>query len=232
MAVAALSASAQPTWTDIMNHTGYTTMASGVYWEFSNQDTNNYNEVTQTDIASLPNSPNLGVPRDSIGNPVTAGGNDPVCTSQPSYWTTSPPYYRVPQQRIESYYGAGVKGVGFLGTFGAGSVGTFYSGSYLFESVYFHEQSCYFGGREFGFFYDAYNGDIYAYWEVNANCGSSYCTAGTDSNCSTCTSGTDYQQNVSLGSSLVDYGAVPASPLARFHVTPFQTVRAVFPHTA
>src|SRR5262245_33434664 len=31
---------------------------------------------------------------------------------------------------------------------------------------------------------------------------------------------------------LVDYGAVPTSLPARFHVTPFQTVHAAFPHTA
>jgi hypothetical protein len=44
--------------------------------------------------------------------------------------------------------------------------------------------------------------------------------------------GGTYHANYLFVASLVDYGAVSARGLTRFHVTPFQTVRAVFPHTA
>ena len=192
------SASAQPSWTDIMNYSGFTSAASGIYWEFSDQNANGYTKVSQTYLATYPN---MGVPRDGYGNTVSSGGYDPDCTTQPSYATISPPYMRSPQQAMASYAATGIKGVGFLGTFGAGTMGAFGSGSYLFEAIYFHEQACYYGGREYGFFYDAYDGNVYAYWEVNANCASSYCTGGTDSNSSSTSSGADYQQVVSLGSS-------------------------------
>jgi hypothetical protein len=44
---------------------------------------------------------------------------------------------------------------------------------------------------------------------------------------------TDPPQNRAPSSeSLVDYGAVSTLRSTRFHRTPFQTVRAVFPHTA
>lgn len=186
----------QPVWTDVMNTVGTQTMASGVYWEYSNLDTNGYSAVAETSLAS---HSTFGVPRDGSGNPVSSGGDDPVCTSAPSYWTTSPPYYRFPQQRMESYVGTGIKGFGILGTFQAGSIGSFGSGSYLYESAYFHERGCYFGGREYGFFYDAYNGTAYAYWEVNANCGTSNCSAPSDRNCTGCTSTADVAHDVSVG---------------------------------
>lgn len=199
LVLACVCASAQPVWTDIMNATRYTTAASGTYWEFSALDLNGYRQVPKTNIASYSV---MGVPRSNTGTAVAAGGNDPFCTVKPSYWTTKPPYYRNPQQRIQSYQALGIKGVGFFGTFEEGFLGTFATGSYLIQSVYFSEQQCYFGGREFGFWYDAYSGNVYAYWEINANCGASYCTGPTDANCTGCTSGVDIAHNVPIGSFL------------------------------
>lgn len=221
--LACVGASAQPTWTDIMNYTGYSNEASGVYWEFSGADTcyasppaafsgECYTVTYNTNIAST-NSGTLNYPVDSGGNPETTGSVDPVCsTAVPSYWSytgnsaqngVSYAVNRVPQQQLTSYYGpssGSYLGVGFLGTFGSGSAGTM-NGD-LVEAVYFHERACFFGGREYGFYYDRYNNSVYAYWEVNANCqygGGNYCTSHSDVGCdNTCTT-TDTQHAVSLG---------------------------------
>lgn len=196
LAVLSVSAFAQPVWTDVMNHAGQTNALSGTYWEFSSLDPSGYQKVPSTDIAAYSV---MSVPRNGSGVAVSAGGNDPVCTVKPSYWTTNPPYYRPPQQRMESYQAGGIKGVGFLGNFQAGTIGTFVPGSYLIEATYFHEQACYTGGREYGWWYDSYNGVVYAYWEVNANCGASYCTAPSDANCTGCKSGIDVADNEPIG---------------------------------
>lgn len=190
--LAAWSCFAQPVWTDIMNQTGQTNALSGVYWEFNN----GFRTVPKTSIATFSV---MSVPRSNVGTPVVAGGNDPSCTVQPSYWSTKPPYYRNPQQRLESYQMTGVKGVGFLGNFQSGTLGNFGTGSYLIQTVYFHEQGCYQGGREFGIWFDEYNQTMYAYWEVNANCGAAYCTAPSDSNCTGCKSGVDAAHNEPIG---------------------------------
>lgn len=195
LACAVLPLGAQPVWTDVMNLTGYTNAASATYWEFSNGDPKNYQQTAKTNIAAYST---LGIPRNA-GVLATSGGNDPTCTVKPSYWTTKPPYFRNPQQRLQSYFANGIKGVGFLGTFEGGFLGTFATNSYLIQTVYFSEQGCYFGGREMGFWYNQYDGLVYAYWEINANCGGSYCTGPSDANCTNCTSGVDIAHNVPIG---------------------------------
>jgi hypothetical protein len=141
-----------------MNMSGYSSMASGTFWEFSNQDSGGYVRVTNTDIGVYPN---LSIPGLGAGNPATGGGYDPVCNRTVG----------TPTQYLESNYGTGVKGVGFLGTFGGQSIpgGSFGTGAYLFEAVFFHEQVCYNGGREYGFFYDPYGNGVWVYWGTNEN---------------------------------------------------------------
>ena len=160
LVVTAGVASAQPVWTDIMNQTGQSSMASGTFWQFSNISGNADKQVTNTDIAV---NPNMSIPGLSSGSPATGGGFQSVCSRTVSS----------PTQYMESNQGTGVKGVGFLGTFGGESIpgGNFGTGSSLFEAVFFHEQYCYNGGREYGFFYDPYGNGIWVYWGTNENLG-------------------------------------------------------------
>lgn len=147
-------------WTDIMTTTGNTDESSGVHWLFNAALGTNPTENTRTSVGTYPTE-SLQM---NGTNVQTSGGYDSSCSG----------VYRYPQERLESNYGpqhsGTYKGVGFLGSFNTGgSFSGFGGGSYLVESVYFNEIQCYNGGREYGFFYDAYTGHIWAYWEINAN---------------------------------------------------------------
>ncbi|HEY6332410.1 MAG TPA: hypothetical protein VI756_24000 [Blastocatellia bacterium] len=148
----------EPVWTDIMNLSGYSNMASGTFWQFSNLSGNGDMEVQNTDISTYPN---LSIPGLSSGTPATGGGYQSVCSRT----------VNTPCQYMESNYGTGITGVGFLGTFGGQSIpgSDFGTNSYLFESVFFNEQYCFNGGREYGFFYDPYGNGIWVYWGTNEN---------------------------------------------------------------
>jgi len=178
----------QPTWTDIMNYNGYATEASGHFWVFNSGQVGStptwYTNTTQTSIGSS-NSGVMNLPLDGSSNIQTAGGYDNTCTSPPGSWTAyvDPTYgpYRYPQKRMTSNYGPQVgndyyKGVGFQGTLGRGGSESS-AGGLAIEAVYFHEQPCFFGGREYGFEFDPATNVLKAYWSTNANCSTSYCTA-------------------------------------------------------
>lgn len=138
-----------PVWTDIMNLPGYSNMASATFWQFS---TGNNQTVANTSIGVYPNLKVAGV---------SSTGKQVACDRTIS----------TPVQYLESNYGTGLKGVGFLGTFGGSSIpgSSFGAGAYLFESVFFSEQYCYNGGREYGFFYDPYGNGVWFYWGTNEN---------------------------------------------------------------
>lgn len=210
----ASTALAQPTWTDIMSTTNGTNEASGTYWEFSSSDSchtdcphDTYTETAGTTVSA---NSTLTFPSSSTG------GNDTGCEAYPTGWNITgnggagnPPVYRYPQQRLTSSTpgnpgpsSGSYKGVGFLGTFATEPIGTIESGASLDQVVFFHEQPCFAGGREYGFYYDRYWGEVYAYWEVNANCGGvGGCSQCTDLNCGSTSSysGTDYQVKNPLG---------------------------------
>jgi hypothetical protein len=154
---------AQPVWTDIMNQLGQTSIASGNWWEFHNLDPAPYDHrlVSNTDLTQFPDHPVLSIPGLSSGHPSTSGGYDPACNRSVG----------TPTQYLESNYGTGIKGVGFLGSFDGHSMpgSDFGPGAWLFESVFFHEQKCYNGGREYGFFYDPYGNGVWFYWGTNEN---------------------------------------------------------------
>jgi hypothetical protein len=71
---------------------------------------------------------------------------------------------------------ASVSGLQILGTFGTGSIGTVESGAGLVEAVFFHEQPCYEGGREYGISFDRAANTFQAYWGTSVNCTSSQCS--------------------------------------------------------
>lgn len=138
-----------PVWTDIMNQTGFSNMASGTFWQFA---AGNDQQITSTSIGARPNLKVAG----ASANEWQAVCNRTITT---------------PVQFLESNFGTGLKGVGFLGTFGGSSIpgSSFGPGAYLFESVFFSEQYCYNGGREYGFFYDPYGNGTWFYWGTNEN---------------------------------------------------------------
>ncbi len=179
----ATSTQAQPVWTQIMDQTGQSTEASGQYYQMNNGSITHANN---TDVASYPY---MQIP----SGPPFGGTNDSYCTSPPSWWTASVPaggIVRGPQSRLESNYGpasGSYKGIGIYGTFGGGSVTG--SGGSILEAVYFNEQKCYFGGREYGFFYNPATDNLTAYWSTNSNCGTSNCSAPSGYNSGTEISG-------------------------------------------
>ena len=166
LAIASLSyaaaANAQqgvPVWTDILNIQGQSNMASGTFFQFSNLPGSPTQIVQNTSIVQHPNLTIPGLP----GTPASGGGFDSVCSRTVS----------TPTQYLESYFGSGIKGVGFLGTFGGQSIpgNNFGPGASLFEAVFFNERQCYNGGREYGFFYDPYGNGVWVYWGTNENLG-------------------------------------------------------------
>jgi hypothetical protein len=73
---------------------------------------------------------------------------------------------------LESGPGQGITGIGFLGSFRApaGGVPLTYSPNQNFwEAFFFHENQCYAGHREYGFFLAGNNSSIWAYWGTNEN---------------------------------------------------------------
>jgi hypothetical protein len=158
--------SAQIVWTQILSSTNPNSNQSGVYKVFNN----GYSETTGTDIAQ---HPILSVPLNGQGAPQSTGGYDSNCESAPSFWTGSLPPYRYPEELLQSNYitNPGIIGLEFLGTVGSGSISSPGSGSNLIQSVFFSEQPCYFGGREYGFVYNRVTGNFQAYWGTNENCG-------------------------------------------------------------
>lgn len=157
----------QPTWTQIENQTNQTTEASGIYFKMDGT----LSSTPKTDVTAFPT---MHIPASNSWT------SDTTCSSAPSYWVPSVPPSRPPHERIVSNLGPSVgsyKGVGFYGSFGGGTLGS--GGGNVNEAVYFHEQPCYFGGREYGFSYDAGSDNLIYYWSTNSNC----TTSGT--NCTT-----------------------------------------------
>ena len=191
---------AQPAWTQIVQLTGYTTEASGQYSQMNNGSAT---RVSDTNVASYPN---LVIPSSPYG-----GTNDSACASPPSWWTASVPPQgpsRAPHARMVSNYGPIVgsyKGFGFYGTFGGGSVGS--GAGSIQEAVFFHEQPCYFGGREYGFTYDPVSDYLSVYWSTNTNCGSSNCSAPPGFNLGTEISGPTYTTFIQPGTGFSSVGS-------------------------
>jgi hypothetical protein len=158
-----------PVWTDIMNMTGDTNMASGNSYALGNGTQNN---VLNTDLAGIVNLSGTPTP-----NTLTM----PVSTLPGNGGTGACGYVDQPVAFLESNQGTGITGVGFLGTFYAPGTGllnspynaspyniTFQPDSNFFESVFFNEAQCYNGSeREYGFFLAASNNSIWAYWGTN-----------------------------------------------------------------
>jgi hypothetical protein len=155
------SAQGQPVWTDILNFTGFSNMASGTYWQIGPNP--QPGALVNTDLAVINNTLALSV------STLTGQGN------QTGSFTCGG--VSAPVTFIESNQGSGIKGVGFLGKFNAqfGGVPLSYApNNNLFESVFFHEDFCYGGSpgstsREYGFFLAASNSSIWVYWGTHEN---------------------------------------------------------------
>jgi len=117
-----------------------------------------------------------------VGDPngagsLTGGSGNPPWWHNGSMDLTG--YYpnRPPQRGMRSVQHSGVRGLWFEGTMG-GSATLSGTGTTLTEAVFFHQQECYAGYSEYGFYRDMSNsGIIVFYWAANANCGSLYCQA-------------------------------------------------------
>lgn len=168
------SLNAQPTWTQILSDTSKTDERSGTYYAINTQAAS---PVTGVDVSSFSTSPYLQIPSEIPSGSGYAYADDGVCTSGPSWWTASIPMdgqSRPPSSRIVSNYGPATgsyKGIGLNGAFGGPGSGVLSGGGTMNEAVYFHEQPCYFGGREYGFSYDPVNDFLIGYWSTNSNCG-------------------------------------------------------------
>ena len=83
------------------------------------------------------------------------------------------PIYRNPGSYLESGPVPRARGFEFTGTF-AGALRSYQPGSMLIESAFFHESPIYFGGVEYGFYYEMTAGAaprLIFYWSTNSNCG-------------------------------------------------------------
>jgi hypothetical protein len=160
LAMASTMASAQqyppPVWADILNLQGQSTAASGNYYRTGQA------VVRNTDLAGItPLANTLTMPVTYL----TGMGGGPVnCGNSTEY----------PLSFIESNAERGIKGVGFLGSFNSpyplteltdanGNPAT------LYQAVFYGDNPCYGGGREYGFFLDAYNNSIWVYWGAAEN---------------------------------------------------------------
>jgi hypothetical protein len=168
------SVTAQGTWTDILNETGSSGEGSGVY-----KVTNNgFSHALETDLAVYDAFPVQG----SGSGPQTVGGYDTDCSTAPGYWTGPTSPYRYPGSALRSNYGPSsgtYKGFGIYGQFGRGTTSGAGSGAGLGAAAFFHEEPCYFGGREYGFAYDLVADSLSYYWSINTNCVSTDCNSGS-----------------------------------------------------
>jgi hypothetical protein len=140
-----------PVWTDILNLTNESNMASGNYYDAGGSQA----PILNTDLAGiLPTANTLSMPQTHL--PGTGGAVN--CGNTTNF----------PVAFIESNQGTGVTGVGFLGTFNTPYPLNNLTGN-LFESVFFNTNQCYNGGREYGFFLATYDSSIWAYWGTNEN---------------------------------------------------------------
>lgn len=160
-----------PIWTDIINQPGFTTMASGNYFNTSQQPVPN---IALSGITPTANTLALPANVTSLPGP----GGTIGCNSTSNF----------PVSYIESNLGGsgilnqgGIKGVGFLGSFNSPHPfnNTFpnnFTGN-MFESVFFNENKCYGAnsgiahGREYGFFLATWDSSIWAYWGTDENQG-------------------------------------------------------------
>lgn len=145
-----------PVWTDILNLPGYSNMASGNFFSLANGSA--LQTADNIDLSGIFNT--LSMPVSTLpasGGPYTCGGFPGNAGTAVSF--------------IESNVGSGVAGVGFLGTFFAPAGGIsslmFYPNQNFYESVFFNDQPCYNGEREYGFFLVGNNSSVWAYWGTN-----------------------------------------------------------------
>jgi hypothetical protein len=146
-----------PVWTDVMTHSGYFTMASGDYYSLANNGTvYSLPDIRLDQIQPVPKT--LQMPVTTLPQP---GGYFPGCGN-----------VGFALSFLETNYGWGIRGVGFLGSFNApvgGVLLNYVPNENLFESVFFNENFCYNGQREYGFFLAGNNSSIWAYWGTNEN---------------------------------------------------------------
>jgi hypothetical protein len=150
-----------PVWTDIMNMPNQSNMASGNYYPVGSGQP----AILNTDITAIGNT--LSMPQSNL--PGTGGTGNSTCGS-----ISQPVAY------LESNQGTGVTGVGFLGSFNSPGGLLFppynqppyniqFQGGNMWESVFFNENLCYNGQREYGFFLATSDNSIWAYWGTNEN---------------------------------------------------------------
>jgi hypothetical protein len=169
--VASAQQFAPPVWTDVINQQGFTSMASGNYFNTSQSALSN---IAIWGITPVANTLMLPANVSSLPGPGGLVGCGAVTNFPVSY--------------IESNLGGtgvlnqgGIKGVGFLGSFNSPHPynNTFpnnFTGN-MFESVFFNENKCYGAnsgiahGREYGFFLATWDNSIWAYWGTDENQG-------------------------------------------------------------
>jgi hypothetical protein len=179
-----IPASAQPTWTS--------TFVSGSTGNLEKYQSGTATYTTGATLSSYnPFSFTSGV-HTGASTDNTGGKNGDGCTypSGPPWWSTLPAnrqdktgafLSRDPQIGMRSNALTGVKGLYYDGTFG-GNV-SLSSGATFLEAVYFHEQQCYAGYSEYGFYLtpSGTSPSLIFYWSTKSNCGGNasvepYCT--------------------------------------------------------
>jgi hypothetical protein len=152
--------------------------ASGDYYEFNNSLGNTYQSMQAIGSHST-----LRLPVDGSGNPVASYSNETAgpCSTlsgYPGYWSSTVPS-RPPEQFVRVNYGPipadSYKGLQYLGSFNANTGLSGGTGN-IVEAVFFHEQQCFAGGREYGVFYDLNSNTLVFYSSINTNCIPSICS--------------------------------------------------------
>jgi len=157
-AIAAAQQYPPPVWIDILNLTGQSDDASGNYYRTGQA------AVLNTDLAGItPVANTLTMP---VTNLTGAGGAPVNCGKSTAF----------PLSYIESNAGSGIKGIGFLGSFNSpypltGLTDLNGTPANLFQSVFYGDNPCYNGGREYGFVLATYNNSIWVYWGTAENQG-------------------------------------------------------------
>ena len=151
-----------PCWTDVMNtdqqFTSPPNILSGNYYSLGQGIVvAGATNISYTEITPSPST--LAFPTNVTSLPAE-GGPGPCGTvgKAVSYMASNP--------------GSGIKGVGFQGTFNAPLGGvplTYTPNNNLWEAVFFNENTCYNGGREYGFELAGSVSGIYAYYGTNEN---------------------------------------------------------------
>lgn len=119
---------------------------------------------------------------------------------------------RNPGRYLRSALHNSARGFEFTGSFGGQLAPTYKPGSMLVQSVFFHENPLYFGGAEYGFYYELtpgwdgagkyYPARLVFYWSTNSNCGYQPSICRTERN---------------GGKPLYENGATGPPPLTRVH---------------